>query len=95
MKKFLFVRFTNGTNDIVPRLWMVDETACKWPPTKDKSVNVERLARESTKPLPSWGTYGCSIQAGACEYALHKLCFLSELNIIYMYRNVNVFKYLA
>jgi len=71
MKDFVFVKFTNGTSDIIYKDWLNGESKCRWPPN---GTNVQALVKRKVGFQNNCEVYDCLI-----------LCASSELNRICMH----------
>ena len=68
IRNFNLVQFGDGSNDIVPREWLLNTELCKWPPqelTNDGKNNIENLARKRVTPDSYWSTCICKISCSA------------------------------
>nr|CAB3263265.1 uncharacterized protein LOC108949781 [Phallusia mammillata] len=81
MKKFVCLKFSNGSTDIVPRRWMVGYSQCKWPP--DSNADIKALAKIEVEPEEHWKEHSCVILCESnsyqkCEEKSYTTAILSE-----------------
>ena len=58
LKSFVGIKFRDGSNDVIPRLWITGEGSsmeCAWPSPADGSIDL--LAKIKAQPQVSWKIY--------------------------------------
>ncbi|CAK8697393.1 unnamed protein product [Clavelina lepadiformis] len=69
-KRFVCVKFSGGTNDVVPRSWLCDEgKLCKWP--TNSSVDIAIMRKQEFPPQKNWKLFKCTV---LCQSSLYEKC---------------------
>ena len=67
MKSYIGIKFTNGTNDVVPKSWISLENGkyyCQYPNDPDMATD---LTKQNAYPDEDWKTYKVTILAESSE----------------------------
>jgi len=71
LKKFVLVQFkSGGTNDVVPKSWLIEKnTKCLWP-NEDFNGNIQIMTKNQYAPLPGWNAFKCEVLCHSSKLAI-------------------------
>ena len=82
MKEFVFVKFQDGTSDVVHKKWLHGNNKCYWPPNES---DVQLLVKQKADAKPEWQLFFCGILCQSSKFIVFFVCLRkSSFNINYI-----------
>lgn len=75
---YYFVKFQDGSNDIVHSSWMMGDDFCRWPPG-DNTRSIASLVKSGNKPSNDWGMYKVTVSGTSGKLVVSIAFFWTKL----------------